>query len=59
MYNSHVYLFSVKIASRIGEKFRGFMLQARSSRDNKIIEGKFSQTDRVSKTINCFSGIEV
>ncbi|KAG8193556.1 hypothetical protein JTE90_003764 [Oedothorax gibbosus] len=47
----------VTIMSRIGEEIQGFVLQARSAQDpSKLIEGKFSTQNGVTKTVDCFRG---
>ncbi|XP_054708724.1 putative ferric-chelate reductase 1 homolog isoform X2 [Uloborus diversus] len=49
----------VTISSPVGEEFEGFVLQARSSRDKrKLVEGKFTARNGVSKTIDCLKGKE-
>ncbi|XP_015930651.1 putative ferric-chelate reductase 1 homolog isoform X1 [Parasteatoda tepidariorum] len=47
----------VTISSQYGEEIEGFALQARSKRDrSRLVDGKFSVRDGISKTIDCLRG---
>ncbi|GFR30039.1 putative ferric-chelate reductase 1 homolog [Trichonephila clavata] len=47
----------VKIFSSVGEEIEGFALQARSSKDrHRLVNGRFTTKEGISKTIDCFNG---
>ncbi|GFY75203.1 putative ferric-chelate reductase 1 homolog [Trichonephila inaurata madagascariensis] len=49
----------VRIFSSVGEEIEGFALQARSSKDrHRLVNGRFTTKDGISKTIDCLNGKE-
>ncbi|GFS54683.1 putative ferric-chelate reductase 1 homolog [Nephila pilipes] len=49
----------VRIFSSVGEEIEGFALQARYSKDRqRIVDGRFTTKDGISKTIDCSNGKE-